>query len=162
MRRRIPFRGAVLTVAAASFLAACARDNGQGAGATSAAGTTAAQDTAGMQGMAGMEAMAGGGMMGQMQAHMRMMDGATADSIKAMLPMHRQMLANMISQFDREMRQMNMKSDGAWQATLDSLRQDNLRLPEMSAAELRSFMPAHGARVMRLMDMHRSMMADMK
>ena len=151
-------------LAVSTLTVACARDAGeQAASDTMAMGATStpAADTAN-QGMAGMPGMGGGSMMEQMQAHMRMMDGATADSMKAMLPMHRQMLANMISQFDREMRQMNMKSDAAWQATLDSLRQDNLRLPELSPAELRSFMPAHGARVMRLMDMHRSMMANMK
>jgi hypothetical protein len=32
----------------------------------------------------------------------------------------------------------------------------------MSAAELRTFMPQHGARMMRLMDAHRRMMGDMK
>ena len=108
-----------------------------------------------MQGM-------GGGMMEQMQAHMRMMQTDNLDSLRGMLSMHRQMVANMISRFDREMRQMNMRGDPAWQATIDSLRQDNIRLPEMSATELQTFMPAHRARVMRLMEMHRSMMAGMR
>lgn len=160
------FRSGVLAIAAAVALSACARDNGgDGADTAALAGDTArgaAQDTSGMQGMQGMQGMGGGGMMEQMQAHMRMMDGAGADSMKAMLPMHRQMVANMISQFDGEMRQMNMKADPAWQATIDSLRQDNVRLPEMSASELRAFMPQHHARVMRLMDMHRAMMGNMK
>jgi len=117
----------------------------------------------GMQGMKGMEGMGGMmEMMSQMQSHMRMMEAAGADSMKAMLPMHRQMVANMISQMNSEMRGMNMKADSAWQATIDSLRQDLVRMPEMSAAELHTFMPRHGARMTRLMDMHRSMMGSMK
>lgn len=152
-------------LAVATLTAACARDKGEkAAGDTMAMGATSTPATADTmsQSMAGMPGMGGGSMTEQMQAHMRMMEGAMADSMKAMLPMHRQMLANMISQFDREMRQMNMKSDAAWQATIDSLRQDNLRLPDMSAAQLRSFIQGHSARVMRLMDMHRSMMGNMK
>jgi hypothetical protein len=137
-------------------LAACGRSENQRAGDTAAA---ARGDTAGgMQGMQGM----GGAMMEQMQAHMRMMQTDNVDSLRGMLSTHRQMVANMISQFDREMRQMNMRADPAWQATVDSLRQDNIRLPEMSAIELRTFMPGHRTRVMRLMEMHRSMMGGMK
>lgn len=148
---------AVALVLAPTLISACAREDVD-------ADQNAAADTgAAPGGMQGMEGMGGsGGMMEEMQAHMRMMDGASADSMRAMLPMHRQMVANMISQFDREMRQMNMKADAAWQATIDSLRQDNIRMPEMSANELRTFMPEHRTRVMRLMDMHRSMMGNMK
>jgi hypothetical protein len=36
------------------------------------------------------------------------------------------------------------------------------RMPDMSAAELQAFMPEHRARMMRLMDMHRSMMSSMQ
>ena len=123
---------------------------------------SAAADT-GMQGMKGMEGMGGiMGIMTQMQSHMRTMEAAGADSMQAMLPMHRQMAANMISQMNTEMRGMNMKPDSAWQATIDSLRQDLVRMPEMSAADLRTFMPQHGARMMRLMDAHRAMMGSMK
>jgi hypothetical protein len=112
--------------------------------------------------MQGMEGMGGGAMMDQMHAHMRMMEGVSGDSMKAMLPMHRQMTANMISQFDRDMRGMNMQADARWTATLDSVRRDLTRLPEMSGNELRSFMPEHSARLMRLMDMHRAMMGNMQ
>lgn len=116
----------------------------------------------GMEGMQGMPGMEGSGTTDQMQAHMRAMHGAGADSLQAMLPMHRQMAANMIAEFNREMRGMNMSGDAAWDATVDSLRQDLVRMPEMGAEELRSFLPGHETRLTRLMEMHRSMMADMK
>jgi hypothetical protein len=84
-----------------------------------------------------------------------------ADSMKAIVPMHRQMVANLIAQLEREMRDMNMTGDAAWNATLDSLRQDLRVMPELSAQALRDFMPAHSSRVRRVVEMHRSMMANM-
>jgi hypothetical protein len=113
-------------------------------------------------GMEGMSDTEGGGMMAEMQAHMRSMQGVGGDSLRAMLPMHRQMAANMIAQMNREMRDMNMAGDGGWTATVDSLRQDLIRMPEMGAPELESFMAAHRARLERLMQMHGAMMGGMK
>jgi hypothetical protein len=98
-------------------------------------------------------------MMRQMESHIQAMQGASGDTMKAMLPMHRQMAANMIAQMNGQMRQMNMQPDPAWNATVDSLRQDLVRMPEMSAPELQSFMPAHTERMQRLMRMHGAMMS---
>jgi hypothetical protein len=100
--------------------------------------------------------------MEEMQAHLQGMHGASGDSLRAMLPAHRQMTANMLASMGREMREMDMKGDAAWEATADSLRQDLVRMPEMGAAELKGFMPAHQARLERLMEMHRRMSGGMK
>jgi hypothetical protein len=117
-------------------------------------------------GMAGLRGgMAGMGstqMMADMDAHIGVMRSASADSMKAMLPMHRQMVANLISQLEREMRDMSMTGDAAWNATLDSLRQDLRVMPDLSALALRDLMPAHSNRVRRVIDMHRSMTASMR
>lgn len=117
----------------------------------------------GMEGMQGMSDMSGmsAGMMSEMMSHLQMMDGARADSMQAMLPMHRQMVANMLAQMNREMRDMGMAADAEWNATVDSLRSDLTRMPEMSGQELQAMMPAHRDRMMRLMEMHRTMMSDM-
>ena len=160
----LPRRATILTAALAGslVLAACQRED-----APATAGAAAGDTMAGMPGMAGMDhgavqgGMESGGMMDQMQAHMRAMDGAGADSMRAMVPMHRQMVANMVAQFNREMRDMSMQTDVGWDATVDSLRRDLVRLPELSAGEVQAFMPAHRDRVMRLMEMHRSMMQNM-
>lgn len=112
----------------------------------------------GMQEMPGMGGMQSQSMMEDMASHMEAMRGATGDSIKAMLPMHRQMTANMLSQMDSEMRSMNMSDDTSWTAAADSVRNDMARMAEMDAEELRTFMPAHQERMRRLMDMHRTMM----
>lgn len=120
-------------------------------------------------GMAGVEGVRGGAvasgstqMMADVDAHLGMMASASADSMKAMLPMHRRMIGNLIAQLDREMRDMNMTGDAAWNATLDSLRQDLRVMPDLSAQALRDLMPAHSSRVRRVIDMHRSMMAGMR
>lgn len=137
-----------------------------GAGRESDADRPAPPDTGAMSGMQGMEGMAGmGGMMGpmmeQMTGHMQAMEGAGTDSMRAMLPMHRQMVANMIAQMNTEMRDMNMTTDAQWNATVDSLRVDLTRMPDMGQSELESFMTDHHGRVRRLMDMHRTMMDHM-
>jgi hypothetical protein len=92
---------------------------------------------------------------------MEMMAGTAPDSMMSMMPMHRQMAANMLAQMNRDMEQMNMPADDAWTATVDSLRDDLSRMPEMSAQELRDWMPGHRERMTRLMEMHRAMMGNM-
>lgn len=156
----------LVTLAAALGLAACGESGKTADTAESAAARDSTESMSGMNGMQGMsgmqDSMGGNGMMEQMQAHMRGMDGVSADSMKAMLPTHRRMVANMISQFNREMGEMNMMGDAAWTATVDSLRRDHTRMPEMTASELQQLKPAHHTRVTRLMDLHRAMMGDMK
>lgn len=144
----------------AVLLAACAREEpGQAAPDTTA--RAGAPGDAGMQAMPGMPAMQGMAMqpmMQQMRTHMAMMDTAAPQTMRSMLPAHRQMAANMLSQFDRDMRQMNMAADAEWRALTDSVRADLIRMPDMSPNELKAFMPAHGARLMRLMQRHQAMM----
>lgn len=142
-------------------LAACAGPDAAKDKAAAPASAAPAADTA-MPGAQGMGGMRGGGMMEEMQAHMRSMQGAGGDSLKAMLPTHRQIAANMIAQMNREMRDMNMAADAGWSATVDSLRQDLVRMPEMSGAELQAFTPGHQARLERLMQMHQAMMGGMR
>jgi len=130
------------------------------AGADPRAAATAPTD-GGMQDMAGMGGMpmTGGMTVDQMHAHMTAMQGAPRDSMMLMLPMHRQMMANMIAQYSREMAQMNMRGDARWQATMDSLRSDLAVMPELSTPEIQRLMPAHRARMMRIMEMHSAMMS---
>jgi hypothetical protein len=97
-------------------------------------------------------------MMSGMQSHLQMMRGMTADSMLAMRPQHRQMVANMLAQMNREMRQMNMTTGADWAAMVDSLRNDLTRMVDMNAGDLHQFMPDHHRRVERLMEMHRTMM----
>ena len=90
------------------------------------------------------------------------MEGESAEQFKANLPQHRQMVANMISQMNREMRDMNMTADQEWNSAIDAVREDLKRLPEMSVSELQTFMPEHRQHVTRLMEMHPAMMGNMQ
>lgn len=141
---------------------------GSSAGAGAAQAPAGGADSAGgMQGMAGMQGMSGmsgmgGGNMSEMHSHMTMMEKVSPDSLKTMLPAHRQMVGNMLAQAGAEMRKMNMQSDAAFSALSDSLRQDLVRLPDLTGAELsRSFAEHHG-RMMRYMKAHEEMMKNMK
>jgi hypothetical protein len=176
MNRRFRFARTV-TLASLATIAACrSKDSTDGAASSDSAANAAAgslegptrKDTAGA--MAGMPDMSGGQMgnmmgaatMDSMQTHLTTIDSVSADRMKAMLPMHRQMVANMLSRMNSEMRQMNMSADAGWTATIDSVRQDLINMPEMSGSQLKTVMPAHGARVLRLLNEHRAMMGKTK
>lgn len=119
----------------------------------------------GMEGMGGMADTAGmpeSGPAAQLKAHMQMMEGASGAELQRMLPEHRQMVANMVAQYSREMREMMpMGEDSEWNQTLEALRQDLRQLPEMSAEDLEAFLPEHQSRIDRLIEMRREMMANM-
>ena len=121
-----------------------------------------------MEGMPGMETAAhgqGGAMAAPtedpMRAHLDRMAALPADSLVAVLPEHRQMVANMLARMNREMSAMNMPADTAWSATVDSIRGDLTAMPGMDAPSLAAIMPSHRGRVERLMAMHADMMRAM-
>ena len=102
-----------------------------------------------------------GRMIEQVTVELRALDGASADSLRRALPTHRQLVANLIAEMNREMRDMHMQADASWTATVDSLRQDLTRMPDLGSGELAAMMPAHRARLERLMQAHRTMMRGM-
>lgn len=170
----------IALVASASLLVACTGDQGGatkttgqpsvGGGSAQGAPSSGARVDTGtdMPGMSGMPEMSNtadslaDGMPAEMRSHMQRMRSASEDSLTAMLPIHRQMVANMLARMNGEMRQMNMPANAQWNATVDSLRQDLIRMPEIGVAELRALMPAHDRRVSSLAAMHAAMMRDMR
>lgn len=155
---------ALLAFAAGTILTACQAKQPPASQDSSAAKVARPADTAkagGMAGMQGMQGMMSPAMADSMQAEMQRMAAMTPDQMAAMLPMHRQMVGNMLAQMSSDMRSMNMPADAAWTALTDSVRQDLIRLPAMSKMELKQAMAAHQARVTRLMQMHKEMMARM-
>ena len=115
-----------------------------------------------MPGMGSMGSMESEGMMREMRSHMQAMSAAGADSLRRVLPMHRQMTANMLQQMNTEMRGMQMAGDTSWIALTDSVRQDLTQLPDVSSAELPGFMDRHRGRVERLMTRHEQMVRGAK
>ena len=96
-------------------------------------------------------------LMDSIQADMRRTSVTDAHSTGRTLPRYRRMVSSMLAQMTTEMHTMNVPADVAWTATMDSLQQDLMQLPEMTRSELRQAMPAHRARVSRLMAMYREM-----
>ncbi|HWG32546.1 MAG TPA: hypothetical protein VN650_00165, partial [Gemmatimonadaceae bacterium] len=140
--------------------------NPRGGETTSTGATTAARtDTSGgMAGMPGIRANTAGATMGSMmidssmmkmmdsmRTGMTRMDAMSPEQMKAMMASHRQMAGNMLAQMNSEMRSMNMSADPAWTALVDSVRQDLVRMPDVSGPQLKTFMTAHHARMDRLM-----------
>ena len=140
----------------ALLLAACER----GGQATPTADTVAAADSHAAHGAGGM-VMPSGAMMEHMRSRLRAEERISGDSLRGSLPAHRQEAANLVAQLNKEMRDMNMAPDAAWQALTDSVRQDLTRLPDLGTPELAQAMPEHRARLERLMAMHETMMRGM-
>jgi len=93
-----------------------------------------------------------------MEAQLVRLTRLPTDSLLIVMPAHRQMVANMLAQMNREMAAMNMGADANWSATVDSVRNDLTTMRTMSAAGIAALIPAHVSRVRRLMAMHASMM----
>lgn len=160
---RSNLRRAIAALLVAGIAVAC-QSKGNDLDSAKGAATTAGKDStsamAGMPGMSGTSASAG--MMDSIETHLRTITAARPDQMKAMVPMHRQLVANMISQMNQEMRTMNMPANATWTATMDSVRQDLIHLPDMSSPDIAASIPARHSRITRLLEMHRDMMAKMK
>lgn len=125
-------------------------------------GESAATSADSMANMPGMGATGATAMAQALETHLKAMKTVSADSLKTLLPSHRQMTANLIAAFNKEMRDMNMAADVAWTATVDSLRADLRTMPDLTGPELQARMPGHVLRLTRLMQMHQAMMRNMK
>jgi hypothetical protein len=117
--------------------------------------------------MAGMDrgghgAMGSMGMMPEMRSHMDSMAKASPEQMKSMMKMHEEMGSRMLDAMGADMRSMNMKSDAAWTAVSDSVRNDLAELPRLHGAALKQRVLGHTDRVKRLMDRHEAMMGEMQ
>lgn len=106
---------------------------------------------AGMPG--GMGGMGSGAMSSEWQQHMAQMHAATGDSLRGMMPMHRQMATRMMEGVEGG---MGMAGDSAWMATRDSLRSDLDRMQDMTPAEMEAFLDEHDARMQRMLRLHQA------
>jgi hypothetical protein len=97
-------------------------------------------------------------LMAEMQAHLRALEGAAPESVRAALPAHREKVDTMLARMERDARGVSAPVDETWGATVDSLRRDLERMPGLSPAELRAFLPSHGVRIERLLVMHRDLL----
>ena len=91
----------------------------------------------------------------RMVGHVRRMRTMSGEELSAMIPAHRQMAVHFLDEMDHEVRDRTPAPDSGWVATLYSARADLETFGSGSAAELKARMDAHGARMLRLAEMHR-------
>lgn len=166
------YRAVLLTVAITLILPGCRSRQDAGAsdsaantaavaGADTATKTRADTTTRAAADTAMIRATAFGRMVGQMmesmEAHMRLMDTASAAMMRARMPRHHQMADSLISLMNEEVRTMNLPTDSIWPATVDSVRQDLNRMRAMTASDITAMMPGHMARMRWLIQMQRTM-----
>jgi hypothetical protein len=96
-------------------------------------------------------------MMQSMEAHMRLMDTASAATMQARMSRHHRMADSLISRMNEEVRRMNIATDSIWPATVDSVRQDLSRLRATTGTDMTAMMPAHLVRMRWLIQMQRTM-----
>ena len=95
-------------------------------------------------------------------AQMRANEALNPAQVKALIPRHRRMVARMLSEMNGDVRRMQVTAIPGWTAIMDSVRRDLAKLPGLPAEELRDALPAHDARVLRLMQMHADLMKGSK
>ena len=96
-------------------------------------------------------------MMDAMETQMRVMDTASAATMKARMPRYEPMADSLISRMNEEVRRLNIATDAIWPATVDSTRQDLGRLRAMTDSDMKITMPAHLMRMRWLIQMQRTM-----
>ena len=96
-------------------------------------------------------------MMTSMEAHLRVMDTASAATLQTRMPRHDRMADSLISRMNEEVRRMNIATDAVWPATVDSVQQDLSRLRAMTGTGLKVEMPAHLKRMRWLIQMQQTM-----
>jgi hypothetical protein len=87
-----------------------------------------------------------------------LIDKAAAAQIAAMYPRHQLLVNHTLSRMQAEMLAAKITPAAGWTALADSVRQDLTSMSTMKPADLVKAMPAHTARVDRLVSMHHATM----
>lgn len=165
-------RTAVLAVAVTLILPACSSPRDADASDTTEIATRVAVDTANQGGVTatttktaadtGMVAMTAFGkmvtqMMDATEAQMRVLDTASAATMQARMPRYGRMADSLISRMSEEVQRMNVATDAIWPATVDSARQDLIRIRALNGSDMKATMPDHLKRMRWLIGMQRTM-----
>ncbi len=150
----------MLTVMCMSVLAAaaaCRSEAGKRAESTAAA-APATIDT-GPRAMAGsMKSMHEDTLAARVQAHLQRLATNNADSLKALVPIDRDVVTTLIADCEKMMREMKMPPPRKWNDAVKDLRQELARMATMSGAQLQGVIPEHRKRIEGMLSMRRDMM----
>ena len=140
------------------FLGAALACGGGDAGEDGEAADTPAAETPPAGGAAAPSAAGGGTpsatLITEMRGHLSRLEAAGGDEIPPMVPEHANRVEVLISQMEQERQARGAMVSAAWDATVDSVRQDLTRMRGLTASDLEGMVDAHAARITRLMDMH--------
>lgn len=92
--------------------------------------------------------------MDSLRTQMRSASHMTDAELSLALPAHRRMVTTMLTHMSTHLQSMGASASAAYVTTADSVRADLDRFDTMSPAEVRRAMPAHDARISRLMQLH--------
>lgn len=84
-----------------------------------------------------------------------MMNGMNATYIAEMFPAHHQAVSNVLNRMAAEEGARGLRPSARRRALADSVRSDLRRMAEMRPAKLELEMRPHGARLLRLIELHR-------
>ena len=151
-----------------SLLAASAgcRSNERAPAADSAAGatpatSTAAADSAGTATTPTGQAMGGmhqDTLAARVEAHLGRLASSDPDSLRALVPVDREIVTTLIADCERMMRQMKMHPPRKWRTAVRDLRLDLDRMASLSDAQLQQAMPQRRKRIEGMLAMRHDMM----
>jgi len=85
------------------------------------------------------------------RAHLQRLDAAGNDSLPALIPVHRENVATLVSRCAAGTSGKSQPADTSWRPIAAELRQDLARLPQLAAQDLAAFMAEHRARILRFL-----------
>lgn len=156
---RIVIRSTLTLGLAGASLAACGDNDQPATGRGTSTPPTVARDTGMPMSTMPARAAGSGAMVDQMRVHLQAMRAMTADSLRAALPLHREMVDAMLPQMTREIMEMNVPANPRWQALMDSVHRDLDVMRGLTGVALDRAMAAHRVRLTELLDLHDSVMA---
>ena len=94
----------------------------------------------------------------KVESHVQRLATTDPDSLKALVPVDREIVTALTSDCEQMMREMKMDPPRKWRNAVQDLRQDFDRMARMSGAQLRTVMPGHRERIEGMLAMRRDMM----
>lgn len=130
-----------------------------GAGATAVAASSGAVADTSQQAMAGeTKRMHQDTLASRVEAHLQRLSTSNPDSLKALVPVDREVVTTLIADCEKMMREMKMTPPRKWQTAVKDLREDLTRLATLSGTQLQSAIPPHRKRIEDMLSMRRDMM----
>ena len=156
--------GALTALALLATVAACKperRDTAADSAGTGAIMRAAPADSSGMAmgaGDKGMSDMHQDTVAAKVEAHLKRLQTANADSLRALVPDDRRVVTALIADCEQMMRAMKMDPPRKWHDAVAALRTDLDRMAKMTGAQLAQAMPGHRTRIEGMLAMRHDMM----